>query len=245
MLVNVVVAGGRVRGQCRLLTDNHEDRRTQVAHVLAPGWRALVHNVVLKAEEPDEFGRRHAHRRTAGGLRSQRLALFAIAALTCSTRRRRRTLDVVSVSRRCWTHRARSSSPSSTSAASHRGAKADGVECDERMRLLEEVTWLKPLADLLEPVFETYRQTHPWLLLDALDPKSVVRDTYEQGILPTSSAATSPPARGSAAALPLRRVPHRDRRCPQCTAAGAGDPSHGWGDRASDRPVAADEWRRC
>jgi hypothetical protein len=60
--------------------------------------------------------------------------------------------------------------------------KADGLEYDERMALLEEVSWPKPLADLLEPVFETYRQTHPWMPLDALDPKSVVRDMYEQGM---------------------------------------------------------------
>ncbi len=60
--------------------------------------------------------------------------------------------------------------------------KADGLEYDERMALLEEVTWPKPLTDLLEPLFETYRQTHPWLPLDALDPKSVVRDMYEQGM---------------------------------------------------------------
>ena len=60
--------------------------------------------------------------------------------------------------------------------------KADGLEYDERMALLEEVTWPQPLADLLEPVFETYRQTHPWLPLDALDPKSVVREMYEQGM---------------------------------------------------------------
>jgi hypothetical protein len=60
--------------------------------------------------------------------------------------------------------------------------KADGLKYDERMSLLEEVTWPKPLADLLEPVFETYRQSHPWLPLDALDPKSVVRDMYEQGM---------------------------------------------------------------
>jgi hypothetical protein len=60
--------------------------------------------------------------------------------------------------------------------------KADGLEYDERMALLEDVSWPKPLADLLEPVFETYRQTHPWLPLDALDPKSIVRDMYEQGM---------------------------------------------------------------
>ena len=39
--------------------------------------------------------------------------------------------------------------------------KADGLEYDERMALLEEITWPQPLAELLERVYETYRQTAP------------------------------------------------------------------------------------
>lgn len=38
--------------------------------------------------------------------------------------------------------------------------KADGVEYEERMELLEEVTWPKPLSDLLFPAFEMYRGGH-------------------------------------------------------------------------------------
>jgi hypothetical protein len=50
------------------------------------------------------------------------------------------------------------------------------------MALLDQVTWPRPLADLLVPVFEIYRETHPWLPVDALDPKSVVREMFEQGM---------------------------------------------------------------
>ena len=60
--------------------------------------------------------------------------------------------------------------------------KADGIEYDERMALLEEVTWPQPLAELLEPAYEMYRRSHPWLSEDALTPKSVVREMYEQGM---------------------------------------------------------------
>ena len=35
--------------------------------------------------------------------------------------------------------------------------KAEGIEYDERMELLEDVNWPKPLQELLEAVFETYR----------------------------------------------------------------------------------------
>ncbi len=60
--------------------------------------------------------------------------------------------------------------------------KADGLEYDERMRLLDEITWPQPLAELLEATYEIYRTTHPWLPEDALGPKSIVREMYEQGM---------------------------------------------------------------
>jgi hypothetical protein len=60
--------------------------------------------------------------------------------------------------------------------------KADGLEYDERMALLEEITWPQPLRELLEALYETYRQTHPWLPDDALGPKSVAREMWEQGM---------------------------------------------------------------
>ena len=36
--------------------------------------------------------------------------------------------------------------------------KADGIEYDERMALLEDVTWPKPLQELLHRRYETYRR---------------------------------------------------------------------------------------
>ena len=60
--------------------------------------------------------------------------------------------------------------------------KADGIEYDERMELLEEVSWPKPLQELLEHTYEVYRRSHPWVAEDALSPKSVVRDMYERAM---------------------------------------------------------------
>ena len=60
--------------------------------------------------------------------------------------------------------------------------KAEGVEYDERTAIVEEITWPRPLLELLEPAYETYRQTHPWLPEDALDPKSIVREMWEQAM---------------------------------------------------------------
>ncbi|MFC7405441.1 DEAD/DEAH box helicase [Georgenia alba] len=60
--------------------------------------------------------------------------------------------------------------------------KAEGIEYEERMALLEEVTWPRPLAELLEAALATYRQTNPWVADYELRPKSVVREMVEQAM---------------------------------------------------------------
>ena len=57
--------------------------------------------------------------------------------------------------------------------------KAEGVDYDERMERLQEVTYPKPLEDLLEPAFEQYCEKVPWARDFALSPKSVLRDMIE------------------------------------------------------------------
>lgn len=57
--------------------------------------------------------------------------------------------------------------------------KADGVEYDERMERLEEVTYPKPLEELLQAAFATYCESMPWALDYELAPKSVLRDMVE------------------------------------------------------------------
>ncbi|MGX5680166.1 DEAD/DEAH box helicase [Schumannella luteola] len=60
--------------------------------------------------------------------------------------------------------------------------KAEGIEYDERMELLEAVTWPKPLEELLDVAFATYSATQPWIGDFALSPKSVVRDLFERAM---------------------------------------------------------------
>ncbi|MCL1800514.1 MAG: DUF3516 domain-containing protein [Promicromonosporaceae bacterium] len=57
--------------------------------------------------------------------------------------------------------------------------KADGLEYDERMVLLEDVTYAQPLAEVLEPAFTMYVRTNPWVAGEELKPKSVVREFLE------------------------------------------------------------------
>ena len=60
--------------------------------------------------------------------------------------------------------------------------KAEGIEYDQRMELLEQVTWPKPLQELLDAAFEQYSATQPWIGDFELSPKSVVRDMYERAM---------------------------------------------------------------
>ncbi|WP_354697672.1 Holliday junction branch migration helicase [Paraconexibacter sp. AEG42_29] len=59
--------------------------------------------------------------------------------------------------------------------------KAEGIEYDERMELLEEVSYPKPLGEPLMNALRIYRETHPWVRESDLSPKSVVRDMYAWG----------------------------------------------------------------
>ncbi|WP_448006042.1 DEAD/DEAH box helicase [Agromyces bauzanensis] len=60
--------------------------------------------------------------------------------------------------------------------------KQEGIEYEERMELLEDVTWPKPLAELLAHAFETFASSQPWVRDFELSPKSVVRDMFERSM---------------------------------------------------------------
>ncbi|GAA1774909.1 DEAD/DEAH box helicase [Nocardioides hankookensis] len=174
----------------RLLTDNHEDRRQQLrlARRALRLARSLVRSGVLtRLDEVDELGRRYVLTvdLPVDFALNQPLAHFALAALdVLDPEAETYTLDIVSVIEAVLEgprqilfqqqHVARGEAVAEM--------KADGLEYEERMQMLEEVTWPKPLAELLGATYEIYRERHPWLREDALDPKSVVREMYEQGM---------------------------------------------------------------
>lgn len=60
--------------------------------------------------------------------------------------------------------------------------KAQGMEYEERMEALEEVTWPRPLAELLEGAFHTYVAANPWVGALEISPKSVVREMVENAM---------------------------------------------------------------
>jgi len=60
--------------------------------------------------------------------------------------------------------------------------KAEGIEFDQRMELLEEITHPKPLLELLSATYEEYAKTQPWVADFSIKPKTVVRDMYERAM---------------------------------------------------------------
>jgi len=79
--------------------------------------------------------------------------------------------------------------------------KAEGIEYEERMTLLEDVTWPKPLEELLEATFEIFRRSHPWVSESALSPKSVVREMYERAMTFTEFVSSYQLARSEGTVL--------------------------------------------
>ncbi|WP_454930801.1 DEAD/DEAH box helicase [Actinomyces israelii] len=116
---------------------------------------------------------------------NQPLAPFALAAMDLlNADSPEHTLDVVSVVE------ATLDDPRPLLYAQQRAArgeaiaamKAEGLDYDERMEALEEITWPRPLADLLAPALEMYKQANPWIAEHELRPKSVVRDMVENAM---------------------------------------------------------------
>lgn len=58
--------------------------------------------------------------------------------------------------------------------------KAEGVPYEERIERLDQVTYPRPLAELVEACFTTYQQAHPWVSTEP-SPKSILREMLTAG----------------------------------------------------------------
>jgi superfamily II RNA helicase len=191
MLLNVLDRPGDGRAAlARLLAENLETDANRAKHVAraAEIEAALLESgVVEELAEPDHLGRtvRVTVDLQAGFALDQPLAPFALAALDLlDPESETHALDVVSVIESVL------EDPRPVLAAQLRRArgeavaemKAAGMEYEERMAELDLITHPKPLAEVLEPMFDVYRQAHPWVADSPLRPKSVARDLYEQAM---------------------------------------------------------------
>lgn len=194
MLLNVINRPGDAFSAMReLLTDNHEDRPAQRRHILRAIaiYRALrAAGVVEELDEPDEPDEQGRRVRVTVDLQfdfalNQPLSPFALAAIELlDAASPTYALDVISVIESTVDNPRQVLSAQEHKARGEAVAqmKAEGIEYEERMELLEDVTYPQPLAEMLEAAYETYRRGHPWVAEHELRPKSVVRDMAEQAM---------------------------------------------------------------
>ncbi|MGH3282869.1 MAG: DUF3516 domain-containing protein, partial [Trebonia sp.] len=204
MVLNIIDRPGNAYTAMKhLLTDNHEDRAKQRKHIhrAIEIYRALLAGgVVERLDEPDEQGR---YVRLTVDLQydfalNQPLSPFALAAINLLDKeavasrgddppyppRGSYALDVLSVIESTLDNPRQILSAQQFRARGEAVAamKAEGVDYDTRIELLEDVTWPKPLEDVLEAGYEIYRRGHPWVGDYEVLPKSVVRDMFERAM---------------------------------------------------------------
>ena len=191
MLLNVISRpGDAFLAMKHLLTDNHEERPAQRKHIsraIAIYRALLAGGVVERLPEPDSDGRwvRLTVDLQEDFALNQPLSPLALAAIELLDRSSPDyPLDVLSVIESTLDDPRQVLSAQLFKARGEAVAamKADGIEYEERMDLLEAVTYPRPQADLLEAAYNIYKQGHPWVADHALSPKSVARDLYERAM---------------------------------------------------------------
>jgi len=174
----------------RLLTDNHEDRKAQrrhISHAIAIYRSLLAGGIVETLPEPDEYGRRARLTVDLGEdfALNQALATFAVSTFRLlDPESPTYALDIVSVVESTLDDprsilQAQLNKERADAVAR---MKAEGLDYEERMERLAEITYPMPLADLLFGAYEEYRRGHPWVADHAVSPKSIVRDMYERAM---------------------------------------------------------------
>ncbi|KTS07690.1 DEAD/DEAH box helicase [Microbacterium testaceum] len=200
MLINVIARGGDVFANVRsLVFDNHEPRARQyeLARRAIAIFRTLVQAGVVEAGAD---GIRLTVDLQPNFALNQPLSPFALAAIemldpevelgrgpdatppTSSVGTGHYALDVVSVIEATLDDPRPILSQQQFRARGEAVAamKREGIEYDERMELLEEITWPKPLDELLAQAYEVFASSQPWIRDFELSPKSVVRDMFER-----------------------------------------------------------------
>ena len=191
MLLSVIARPGNCfTAMKHLLTENHDDRKMQRRHIseAIAIYRSLLDGGIVEVlPEPDEMGRtaRLTVDLQADFALHQPLSTFALAALELLDQDSPTyALDVLSVVESTLDDPRQILGAQLNKARGEAVAqmKADGVEYEERMDRLEEITYPKPLEELLDHAYEIYRHGHPWVGDYPLRPKTVARDMFERAM---------------------------------------------------------------
>ena len=200
MLLNVLARHGNGYDHMRhLLRDNHDNRSKQNKDILTALdlFRGLVDSGVVQKSTKglDIYGRPyHLVRELPRDFAlNQPLGPFALAALSLlDPEAETYNLDVISV------FEAILDDPRQVLIAQQKqrrgeeiaALKADGVDYADRMNIVEDITWPKPLEELLEQAYDTFAETNAWVKEFELRPKSVVRDMLENAMTFSDLVAT-------------------------------------------------------
>ncbi|HUR17970.1 MAG TPA: DUF3516 domain-containing protein [Acidimicrobiales bacterium] len=191
MLLNVLDRPGDGCGALRdLLVDNHEARPSQRRHIrraISIYRSLLTAGVVERLADPESAGRttRVTVDLQADFALNQPLSPFALAAFELLDRESETyALDVLSVIESTLDDPSKVLYAQESKARGEAVAqmKAAGIEYEERMALLQSISYPKPLDELLSVAFDSYRQGHPWVADHTLSPKSVARDLFERAM---------------------------------------------------------------
>lgn len=185
MLINVIARGGDVYAHARALVyDNHEPpvRQRALARRALELYRSLRRAGVVDVTE----GRVHLTVDLQPNFAlNQPLSPFALAACELfDPQSPDYPLDLISVVEATLDD----PRPVLVAQRSHARAealarlKADGVDYDERVSILNDIGYPKPHEQLLTQAFLTYASHQPWVTDFELRPKSVVRDLYERAM---------------------------------------------------------------
>ncbi|MBO9627355.1 MAG: DUF3516 domain-containing protein [Microbacterium sp.] len=186
MMLNVIARGGDVFAHMRrLVYDNHEPRRRQRELALrAIGiYRTLLESGVVERTDAGEI--RLTVDLQPNFALNQPLSPFALAAFDLlDPEAAGFALDMVSIVESTLDDPRAVLSQQEFQARGEAVAamKQEGIEYEERMELLEQITYPKPLDELLSAAFHTFSAAQPWIRDFELHPKSVVRDMYERAM---------------------------------------------------------------
>jgi len=193
MIINVIGRGGDVFENVRsLVFDNHEPRarRFELARRALAIFRTLRDAGIVEVTPAGDI--RLVVELQPNFALNQPLSPFALAAIELldpdqaegSVGTGHYALDVVSVIEATLDDPRAILSQQEFKARGEAVAamKRDGIEYEERMELLEDITYDKPLQDLLAQAFEVFASSQPWVRDFELKPKSVVRDMFERAM---------------------------------------------------------------
>ena len=185
MMINLIARGGDVFGTVRqLVFDNHESRTRQyeLARRALGIYRTLTAAGVVTQ---DDGNLRLTVELQPNFALNQPLSPFALAAFELlDPAASGYALDMISVVEATLDDPRPVLSQQQFLARGEAVAamKADGIEYDARMELLEQITHPKPLDELLHQAYDTFASSQPWIRDFELAPKSVVRDMYERAM---------------------------------------------------------------